>query len=78
MPAIDVCHSAQIQFERVNGGHVRRRMMGEGFRLKADSGSGRREYEAPSVRVLGSLHELTLTVKYGKVCDITCFHQASG
>ena len=52
-------------------------MMGEGLRLKANNGSDRREYEAPAVRVLGSLHELTLHTKIGHRCDVTCFHHGS-
>jgi hypothetical protein len=52
-------------------------MMGEGFTLKANTGSGRREYEAPAVKVLGSLHALTLDSKIGHHCDVTCFHYGS-
>ena len=50
---------------------------GEELDVKAANGNGRRPYEAPVVRVLGSLYELTLT-KTGAHCDITCYHHGSG
>ena len=53
-------------------------MMGEGLRLKTNTGGGRKEYEAPAVKVLGSLHALTLHSKFGHHCDVTCFHHGSG
>jgi len=34
-------------------------------------------YEAPVVVELGSLHELTLQVKGGQLCDVGCFHVGS-
>jgi hypothetical protein len=37
-----------------------------------------RPYEAPTIVVLGSLHQLTLEIKTGKRCDVTCFHHGSG
>ena len=46
--------------------------------MKTVNGKGRRPYEAPAVRVLGSLHELTLNVKTGALCDVTCYHHGSG
>jgi hypothetical protein len=38
----------------------------------------KREYAAPSIVVLGSLHQLTLDTKIGAFCDVTCYHQGSG
>ena len=38
----------------------------------------KREYHAPAVVVLGSLHQLTLHLKTGHVCDLTCYHHGSG
>jgi hypothetical protein len=52
-------------------------MKGEG-RMKATNEERRKEYEAPTVVVLGSLHQLTLALKNGKRCDVTCFHHGSG
>jgi len=37
----------------------------------------KRSYEAPTIAELGSLHALTLQVKAGPICDITCFHNTS-
>ena len=34
-------------------------------------------YEAPAVVVLGSLHQLTLHMKAGHQCDVTCYHHGS-
>ena len=34
-------------------------------------------YEAPVVIELGSLHELTLELKTGRLCDLTCLHHGS-
>jgi len=33
-------------------------------------------YEAPALVELGSLHGLTLQVKQGPVCDLTCLHSS--
>ena len=52
-------------------------MTGGGVELKANAVS-KREYEAPAVKVLGTLHELTLHTKFGHHCDVTCFHHGSG
>lgn len=38
----------------------------------------KREYQAPVVVALGSLHQLTLETKNGAFCDLTCYHQGSG
>ena len=51
---------------------------GEELYVKATNGDARRAYEAPVVRVLGSLHELTLSTKTGALCDVTCYHHGSG
>lgn len=37
----------------------------------------KKPYEAPKLVELGSLHALTLQVKVGPSCDITCFHNTS-
>ena len=37
----------------------------------------RKPYEAPAVTVLGTLHALTLDLKIGRRCDVTCFHHGS-
>ena len=34
-------------------------------------------YEAPAIVELGSLHELTLELKMGRLCDLTCLHHGS-
>ncbi len=34
-------------------------------------------YEAPVLIELGSLHELTLELKTGRLCDLTCLHHGS-
>jgi hypothetical protein len=38
----------------------------------------KKAYEAPALVELGGLHELTLIVKTGNICDTArCFHQSS-
>ena len=51
---------------------------GEELNVKATESNDRKAYEAPAVRVLGSLHELTLNAKTGARCDVTCYHHGSG
>lgn len=34
-------------------------------------------YEAPVIVVLGSLHQLTLELKTGQRCDVSCYHHGS-
>lgn len=37
----------------------------------------KKSYEAPTIVELGSLHGLTLQVKQGPFCDVSCFHSTS-
>lgn len=39
--------------------------------------AAKKPYEAPKLVELGSLHELTLQVKGGALCDVNCFHHGS-
>lgn len=34
-------------------------------------------YQAPALVELGSLHGLTLEVKLGPLCDVSCYHETS-
>lgn len=38
---------------------------------------GKKPYQAPAVVTLGSLHQLTLDMKVGHACDVTCYHHGS-
>lgn len=37
----------------------------------------KKQYTAPALVTLGSLHQLTLQVKSGARCDVSCFHHGS-
>jgi hypothetical protein len=56
-----------------NGGGV----VGETDAARGQDKKLKKEYKAPTVTVLGSLHQLTLDMKVGHVCDLTCYHHGS-
>ena len=39
--------------------------------------SAKKPYLAPVLVELGSLHGLTLQVKVGPLCDLSCYHETS-